>query len=102
MEMQPYCITPTGLKSPTNNSHAPDDRTTWKSASISDSKMDYRLMRLGGDPENSTNVQLRQASEITSGFLHGIDGSCLSVKRSHIGELDNDNEEEEGARKRRK
>ena len=67
---------------------------------ISDSKMDYRLMRLGGNLEDSTDVQLRQASEITSGSFDGIDGSRLSVKRSHIGELDNDKEEEEGARKR--
>jgi hypothetical protein len=67
---------------------------------------DYRLMRLGENAGDPINVQSHRASEITSGFFHGIDGSCLSFKRTqaHIGELirDNLNEEEEGARKKRK
>lgn len=56
-------------------------------------------MRVGGNPEDSTNVQLRRASAITSGYFHGIDGSRLGVKCSHVGELNSDNEKE-GTRKK--
>ena len=86
-KMEPLCITPTGLKSPTNDSNAPDDPKEWKPASVKDSKIDYYLMPLGGDPEKSTNVQKRQESELSSAWVHGLDGSFFSLgKRSHIGE----------------
>ncbi|KAF8804183.1 hypothetical protein BYT27DRAFT_7259620 [Phlegmacium glaucopus] len=42
MKMEPLCITPTGLKSPTNDSKPPVDPGTWESASISDSEMDLK------------------------------------------------------------
>jgi hypothetical protein len=99
-KMEPHCITPTGLKSPTNDSNPPDDPKEWEPASVNDSKIDYYLMPLAGNPENSTNVQRRQESEITSGRIHGLDGSLLSLgKRSHISEPAD--EEEEPSSKRR-
>ncbi|KAF8801962.1 hypothetical protein BYT27DRAFT_7147022 [Phlegmacium glaucopus] len=52
MKMEPLCITPTGLKSPTNDSNPPADPRTWEFAPFSDP--DYFLMPLSGDPEKST------------------------------------------------
>ncbi|KAF8811745.1 hypothetical protein BYT27DRAFT_7275921 [Phlegmacium glaucopus] len=43
MKMEPLCITPTGLKSPTNDSNPPDDSQTWESATFRDSKIHYFL-----------------------------------------------------------
>ncbi|KAF8801562.1 hypothetical protein BYT27DRAFT_7198097 [Phlegmacium glaucopus] len=94
MKMEPLCITPTGLKSPTNDSNPPDDPLTWKSATLNDTKIDYFLMPLGGDPEKSSNVQMRQASEITSEYIHGLDGSFLGKRRRCIS--GSEEEEEEG------
>ena len=97
-KMEPHCLTPTGLKSPTNDSTPPNDPKEWEPASVNDSKIDYYLMPLAGNPENSTNVQKHQESEISSGRIHGLDGSqVLSLgKRSHISEP----EEEELSSKR--
>ncbi|KAF8811752.1 hypothetical protein BYT27DRAFT_7240181 [Phlegmacium glaucopus] len=50
MKMEPLCITPTGVKSPTNDSNPPDDPQTWESATFRDLKIDYFLMPLEGDP----------------------------------------------------
>ncbi|KAF8811756.1 hypothetical protein BYT27DRAFT_7133739 [Phlegmacium glaucopus] len=80
MKMEPLCITPTGLKSPTNDSNPLDDPQAWESVTLKDSKVDYFLMPLGGDPEKSTNAQMCQVSEITSGHIHGLDGSFLGKR----------------------
>ena len=77
MNMELFCITPTALKSP-NNSNPPDDPRQWASAGIRDSKMNYYLMPLAGIP----SVQLRQASEITSELMLGLDDSFFG-KCSH-------------------
>jgi hypothetical protein len=55
-------------------------------------------MPLAGNPENSTNVQKRQESEISRGRIHGLDCSqVLSLgKRSHI------SEPEDGRKSRRR
>jgi len=93
-KMEPLSVTPTGLKSPTNDSKPPDDPTKWEPASFKDSIKDYHRMPISGNPEHSTNVQRRQESEITSSRIHGLDGSLLSLgKRSHISEP-GDKEEE--------
>ena len=99
--MEPLCITPTGLKSPSNDSKPPDDATKWESASVKDSINDYYLMPLAGNPENSTNVQKRQESKMTNSLIHGMDGSLISLgKRSHISKPED--EEEEPLSKRHK
>ncbi|KAF8811753.1 hypothetical protein BYT27DRAFT_7336033 [Phlegmacium glaucopus] len=87
MKMEPLCITPTGLKSPTNDSNPPDYPRTWESATISDSKMDYFLMPLDRDPTKSTGVGMYPASEITRYI-----SSFLVKRRRCVGE----SEEEEG------
>ena len=93
MKMEPLCITPTGLKSPTNDSNPPDDPEKWEPASVKDSKVDYYPKTLSGNPENSNKVQMRHVSEITSGLIHVLDGSFLSNKRSHISEPADEEEE---------
>jgi hypothetical protein len=84
MKMVPLCITPTGLKSSTNNSKPLNDPCEWEPVSISDSKMDYYLMSLSGNPENSSKVQMCQASKIISGFIHALNGFFLGSQGSHI------------------
>ncbi|KAF8811757.1 hypothetical protein BYT27DRAFT_7183555 [Phlegmacium glaucopus] len=90
MEMEPLCITPTGLKSPTDDSNSPDDPRTWESATISDSEMDYFLMPLDSDPLKSTPVRTHPGSEIT----RYID-SFLGKRRRCVGESEEEEEEEE-------
>ncbi|KAF8811767.1 hypothetical protein BYT27DRAFT_7183565 [Phlegmacium glaucopus] len=105
MKMEPLCITPTGLKSPTNDSNPPDDPEAWESVTLTDSKLDYFLMPLGGDPERSTISQMRQVSQMTSEHIHGLDGSFLGKRSRSFGgdeEEDEEEEEEEQLPKRRK
>jgi len=64
-EMEPLCITPTGLRSPTNDSNPPDDPKKWEPASVKDSKIDYYPKTLSGNPENSNKVQMRQQQTFT-------------------------------------
>ncbi|KAF8811755.1 hypothetical protein BYT27DRAFT_6437794 [Phlegmacium glaucopus] len=90
MKMEPLCITPTGLKSPTNDSNPPDDPQTWESATISDSKMDYFLTPPDRDPTMSTTVWVYPASEIT----RYID-SFLGKRRRCVGESEDEEEGEE-------
>ncbi|KAF8797432.1 hypothetical protein BYT27DRAFT_7204604 [Phlegmacium glaucopus] len=70
-KMEPLCITPTAIK-----------LRTWESANPDDLKVDYFLMPLEGDPENSTQVRRRQASSITDRIIHGLDGSSLGKRLS--------------------
>ena len=88
-------LTPTGLKSPTNDSKPPDDPSKWESASSKDLIVDYYLMPVvAGSPENSTTAQRRQESQMTSSWIHGMDGSLVSLgKRSHISEPEDEEEE---------
>ncbi|KAF8805944.1 hypothetical protein BYT27DRAFT_7191752 [Phlegmacium glaucopus] len=77
MKMEPLSVTPTGLKSPTNDSNPQYDLRTWESANPDDLKVDYFPMPLEGDPEKSTQVHMRRATSITDAMIHGLDGSSL-------------------------
>jgi hypothetical protein len=58
-------------------------------------EVDYYLMSLSGNPENSSKVRMRQASEITSGFIHALDSFFLGSQRSHISRQELVDEKEE-------
>ncbi|KAF8811750.1 hypothetical protein BYT27DRAFT_6437755 [Phlegmacium glaucopus] len=82
MKMEPLCITPTGLKSPTDDSNPPDDPRTWESATISDSKIDYFVMPLDRDPTKSTSVRMCRAN------------AFFGRHRRCVGELEEEEEKE--------
>jgi len=84
-EMEPLRITPTGLKSPTNDSNPPEDREKWEPASIIDSKIDYYFVHISQNSTKST--KMRQIGEITSEFDdYALDDSFIGNKRSHVSE----------------
>ena len=103
--MEPLCVTPTGLKSPTNDSQPPDDPTKWEPANFS--IIDYYLMPTVGIQEfhQSTEAARERFNINMFAQIHGMDGSLISFsKPAHIGEAedeeDEDEDEEEGEEER--
>ena len=59
MDMEPLRITPTGLKSPTNNSNPPNDANEWRPTSVKDVESDFFEMPWTSNPRISTKAQQR-------------------------------------------
>lgn len=83
--MEPLCVTPRGLQSPTNDSIPPQDYNLWANAKVENSNEDYCLKIMAPYTEKSKAVQQRKKSKLTSRQFHGMDGSYVShrSKRSH-------------------
>ena len=82
MEMEPLCITPTGLRSPTNNSKPAEDSGGREPAGIGDSGIDFYPTPWASSPELSTRVQQGRIINVSSPVLYPLDGS-ETCKRRH-------------------
>ncbi|KAF8167522.1 hypothetical protein B0H34DRAFT_682206 [Crassisporium funariophilum] len=81
LAMEPLCITPTGLVSPTNDSKPPSDPEDWQGANIDDVGHDWDPMPWSSGPEESAQVQQHQTRRVNGSMFQHLDGQPLS-KRS--------------------
>lgn len=83
--MAPLNVTRTAVASPTNDSQPPVDKSSWKTASVTEAPLDFCIMPWSVDKNDSALAQTRHFQSMSSSVTNFLDGLRVShgSKRAH-------------------